>query len=394
MKVDGKKLELSNSTNGFVYALMGIGVVSFAAGLMLSPGKVWTAYLLNHSLFMGLGIGALFFLVIHYLAAGGWNVAVRRVTESFASYLFFAVVFNILIFFGLGKIYPWANPEYLHLMEHDHIFQGKLGYFSSGFFSVRVLIFFAVICFFAWKMISNSVSQDNEGGKELWMSQKPLASLFLVLFAPLFTVFSIDSIKSLDPKWFSTMFGVYVFIGFVQASVAATILVVRMLQRHGYLQVVTADHFHDLGKYLFGFSIFWAYIGVSQYLLIWYANLPEEITFYLAREHGTWIWISLLVPALRFVLPFLLLLPRMAKRTPAYLEKVAVIVFVGAWFDLNWLIMPTSSPEGFSFSIWDIGMFLGFLGFFAFAVRGFLSKHATVPTQDPLLHETLHHHVM
>jgi hypothetical protein len=390
MKLDAKKLTLNPSTNALVFGLMAIGVASFGAGLLFDAKRMWFAFLLNHSLFLGMGIGALFFLVIHYLAFAGWNVAVRRVSEAFSSYIFLAILFTILLLFGLSHLYPWTNHEFMH---NDHLLHGKAGYFSTGFFTFRVLFFFAVICFFAWKMISNSLAQDEEGGVERLNKQKPLAALFLVLFAPLFTVFSVDLLKSLEPKWFSTIFGVYVFIGFVQASVAATILAVRMMQKHGYLTVVTADHFHDLGKYLFGFSVFWAYIGVSQYLLIWYANLPEETTFYLARQNPGWVWATILLPILRFVAPFLLLLPRMAKRTPAYLEKVALLVIFGAWFDLNWLIMPAFSPQGFTLSIWDLGLFLGFLGFFLFAVRRFLSKHNTVPVKDPFLHETLHHHV-
>lgn len=391
MKLEAKKLALNPSTNALVYGLMAIGVASFGAGMMMNAKRMWFAFLINHALFLGLGIGAVFFLVIHYLAFAGWNVAVRRVTESFASYVWVGAIFGIVMLFGLSHVYPWTNHEWMHA---DHMLHGKVGYFGTAFYAARVIAFFAVVSFFAWKMIGNSVAQDEEGGVARLNAQKPLAALFLVMFAPMFTVFSVDLIKSLEPKWFSTMFGVYVFIGFVQAFVAAAILTVRMLQRHGYLQVVTADHFHDLGKYLFGFSVFWAYIGVSQYLLIWYANLPEETTFYLARQKPGWVWVSILLPIVRFVAPFLLLLPRMAKRTPAYLEKVAALVFVGAWLDLNWLIMPNYSPESFTLSIWDIGLFLGFLGFFAFAVRRFLSKHNTVPVKDPFLHETLHHHVM
>lgn len=391
MKLDAKKLELNASTNNLVYALMGIGVLSFAVGLLTNAPRAWYAYLLNHTLFMGLGIGAFFFLIIHYLAFAGWNVAIRRVTESFATYLVFALVFNLILFFGLKHIYPWMNHE---LMAHDHILHGKVGYFATPFYIARALAFFAATVFFATRLVCNSTKQDEEGGVELLNRQKPLAALGLVLFAPLFTIFSVDLLKSLDPKWFSTMFGVYVFIGFVQATAAATILAVRRLQKAGYLSVVTNDHFHDMGKYLFGFTVFWAYIGVSQYLLIWYANLPEETTFYLVRENPGWIWVSLLLPLVRFILPFLMLLPRAAKRNPAYLEKVALIVVFGEWLDLNYLIMPAFSKTGFSFSWMDIGLFLGFLGFFCFAVRRFLSRHNTVPVNDPFLHETMHHHVM
>ncbi len=391
MQLDARKLELNPSTNLLVYALMAIGVLSFGVGLFLNAGRTWHAFLLNHSLFLGLGVGGLFFMVVHYLAFAGWNVAIRRVSESFASYLIFALAFTVVLFFGLNKIYPWTNHE---LMATDHLLHGKQGYFGLPFFVARVLAFFFVVVFFAHKMIKNSTAQDTEGGTARLLKQKPLSAMFLVLFAPLFTVFSVDVLKSLDPKWFSTIFGVYVFVGFAQASVAAMILAIRMMQRKGYLSVVTADHFHDLGKYLFGFSVFWAYIGVSQYLLIWYANVPEETTFFLLRQTPGWVYVSLALPALRFVLPFLLLLPRMAKRNPVYLEKVAALVIVGAWVDLFWLIMPYFSPKGVTFSFWDFGLFLGFLGFFAFAVRRFLSKHNTVPVKDPFLHETMHHHVM
>ena len=148
-----------------------------------------------------------------------------------------------------------------------------------------------------------------------------------------------------------------------------------------------------MGKYMFGFSIFWAYIGVSQYLLFWYANLPEEITYYLQRQRPGWLYFTILLHSVRFVLPFLLLLPRMAKRTPSYLVKVAYLVLFGAWLDVYWMVMPNFSPERFGFSFYDIGLFLGFSGILLFTVRRFLSQHQTIPVKDPLLHETLHHHV-
>jgi hypothetical protein len=389
--VDGnKRLQLSGGTNTLIFGMIGLGIATFLAGLVLNPSRVWEAFLVYHCLTMGLAIGALFFLVIHYLASAGWNVAVRRVMEGFASYFFVAALFNIVLLVGQSKIYPWTNLEF---MNSSKVLQGKIGYFSTGFFSARVLAFSALVCVFAWKIISNSTRQDVEGGVDLWKRQKPLAALFLVLFAPMMTMFSVDVIKSLDPKWFSTMFGVYVFIGFVQAMAAMGIVTVYKLQKAGYLTWVTADHYHDMGKYMFGFSIFWAYIGVSQYLLIWYANLPEEITYYLQRQEPGWVWFTILLPTVRFVLPFLLLLPRKAKRSPEYLVKVACIVLFGAWLDLYWMIMPNFSPEHFGFSLYDIGVALGFFGLLIFTVRRFLANHNTLPVKDPYLHETLHHHV-
>lgn len=390
--VDGtKKLQPAGGTQTLLMGMIGLGIATFAAGLFLNPSRMWEAFLVYHTLTMGLAIGAIFFLVVHYLASAGWNVAVRRVMEGFASYFFVAAIFNVVLLFGHTKIYPWANLEF---MNSSHVLQGKIGYFSAGFFSARVLVFTTVVCFFAWRMIGNSTRQDDEGGVELSNRQKPLAAMFLVLFAPLMTMFAVDVIKSLDPKWFSTMFGVYVFIGFVQAMAAAAIVAVYQLQKAGYLSWVTADHYHDMGKYLFGFTVFWAYIGVSQYLLIWYANLPEEITYYMERQHSGWVWFTMLLPAVRFVLPFLLLLPRMAKRTPGYLVKIAYLVLFGAWLDVYWMIMPNFSPESFGFSVvYDVGLALGFFGILIFSVRRFLANHNTLPVKDPFLHETLHHHV-
>jgi hypothetical protein len=388
---DGKKLQPASGTDAKIYAMMGIGILGFAVGLVKEPSRMWEAFLVYHSLSMGLAIGALFFLVVHYLASAGWNVAVRRVMEGFASYFFVAALFNVVLLFGQGKIYPWTNLEF---MNKNHVLQGKIGYFSTFFFSARVLAFTAVVCFFAWRLISNSTRQDEEGGVALSQRQRPLSAMFLVLFAPMMTMFAVDLIKSLDPMWFSTMFGVYVFIGFVQAMAAVAIITVYQLQKAGYLGWVTADHYHDMGKYLFGFSIFWAYIGVSQYLLIWYANLPEETTYYLQRQHPGWVWFTILLPTVRFVLPFLLLLPRMAKRTPSYLVKIACLVLFGAWLDVYWMIMPNFSPHRFGFSyVYDICLSVGFAGIVIFWVRRFLQKHHTLPIKDPFLHETLHHHV-
>ena len=388
--IEAKKLKISSQSNLYVYALMTIGLLSFLIGLYTNPQRTWGSYLLNHSFFMGMGFGAMFFLVVHYLASSGWVVAVRRIPESFASYLIAAFAFTVILFMGLGKIYPWTNHA---MMLVDPALQHKAGYFSVPFFMARVVVFFVLMIYFMRKMLSISLVQDVVGGTAGLNQQKKLSAAFLVVFAPLFTVFTVDLFKSLDPKWFSTIFGVYVFIGFVQASIAMMIIVIRFLQNSAYMELVTEDHFHDLGKYLFGFSIFWAYIGVSQYLLIWYANLPEETSFYLARQQGSWLGMSIALPILRFALPFLLLLPRGAKRCRNYLSMVSVVVLVGAWVDLSWIILPSFLPHGFSFAWQDIGLFLGFLGFFLFFIRSYFSRNSLVPVKDPYLHETLHHHV-
>lgn len=389
--VQDKKLSLSGNTNMVIFAMIAVGLATFFGGLAMNAQRTWYSFLLNHSMFLGLAVGSVFFILIHYLASSGWIVAVRRVPEAMASWLFVAFLLNVVLLFGLSKIYPWTDHD---LMHNDHLLHHKAAFFSTAFYSARTIAFYLVACFFTWKLLRLSTDQDAVGGVENTQKTKPTAAVFLVLFCPLFTIFATDLIKSLDPKWFSTIFGVYVFIGFLQAGVAAIVVITRMMQKHGYLHEVTADHFHDLGKYLKGFSVFWGYISVSQYLLIWYANIPEETTYYMMREVPGWVGWTFLVPVLRFGIPFVFLLPRMAKRTGSHLEKVSWVVLVGAWVDLYWLIMPYLLPKGVSIGWQDVGLLVGFLGAFAFVVRRFLSKHNVVPVKDPYLHETLHHHVL
>ncbi len=388
---EAKKLSLSAQTNTLIFVMIAIGIASFVVGQFTNSSRTWYAFLVNHLMFMGLGIGSILFMGMHYLSASSWVVGVRRIFEAFSSYLYPSLILTVVLLFGLSKIYPWTNHEWM--LEEPNL-RHKVFYFSTGFFSVRVIFFMLLMCFFTWKMIGNSLKQDVEGGTERTLRQKPLSAIMVVLFAPLFTVFSADLIKSVDPTWFSTIFGVYAFAGFLQAAMAATIIALRALKKHGYLKEIGADHFHDLGKYMFGWSIFWAYIWVSQFLLIWYANLPEETSFYVHRQVPGWLWLNILVPTVRFTLPFLLLLPREAKRRDGYLSKVAWLVLVGAWLDMYLMIMPILTPKSFTFGWQDYGLLIGFAGVFLFAARKFLSRNFVIPVKDPFLHETLHHHVM
>lgn len=392
MAIVDEKLRPAPQTNLMIYSLIGVGVLTFAAGLALDASRLWRAYLINNLLFLGLGIGGAVFLVVHYLAGSGWFVVVRRLPEGLVSTLKFSVVTTLLLLLGLGKLYPWTDHA---MMESDHFLHHKMGYFGFGFFSVRLLFFFAVVLFFTMKLLKNSVEQDSAGGGiEVRNRQKVLSASFLVLFAPLFTVFSVDVIKSLEPKWFSTIFGVYVFSGFMQTAVAVSIISLFLLKRSGYLGLVRVDHVHDLSKYLFGWSVFWAYIGFSQFMLIWYANLPEENFYYHGRMQGSWMYVGIALLLTKFVLPFALLLPRAAKRNLSYVSAVACLVVFSEWLDLNWMIMPSYSPKGFILGWQDLGMFLGFLGIFAFSARRFWQKNSLVPQQDPFIEESKHHHVI
>lgn len=387
-----QKFSPSSQSNGIIFGLMAIGLLTFAAGLATDAPRLWRAYLMNNLMFLGLGIGASVFVVVHYLAGSGWVVMVRRLPEALMSTLKVACVTTLVLIAGLSKLYPWTDHE---MMMKDHFLHHKAAYFGTGFFTFRMLLFFAVVLFFTWKLLNNSLRQDSSGGGlEVRNRQKVLSAGFLVCFAPLFTVFAVDTIMSLEPKWFSTIFGVYVFVGFIQTAVAVCIISLFLLKRAGYLSAVRVDHVHDLSKYMFGWTVFWAYIGFSQFMLIWYANLPEETFYYNNRFVGSWVYVGPALLLVKFALPFLLLLPRAAKRNLNYVTVIACLIVFSEWLDLNWMIMPSFSPSGFIVGWQDLGLFLGFAGLFSFCVRRFWAKNNMVPTQDPFLPESEQHHVV
>jgi hypothetical protein len=218
---------------------------------------------------------------------------------------------------------------------------------------------------------------------------------FILLFALSYSLFSVDLIMSTEPHWFSTIFGVYCFAGLFQSTMAFVILMIVYLKGKGLLQgFVTEDHMHDLGKFLFAFSVFWAYIAFSQYMLIWYANLPEETGFIIHRTEGAWLPVSFLLLIGKFIVPFFALMPRWAKRTPNHIAAISIWVLVMQYVDLYWLVYPVYTHDHVTFGLYEIFVFLGFLGLFLFSVTRFLSRNKIVPVKDPRIQESLHHHVV
>jgi hypothetical protein len=259
---------------------------------------------------------------------------------------------------------------------------------------IRDLLIFGLLFLFTKKLIGNSLKQDKTKSYAETAKNKSLAPGFLIVFALGFTLMSFDQIMSLDPHWFSTIFGVYCFAGLFYSTLALTMLYTLKLKRGGQLNgIVNDNHLHDLGKYMFAFTIFWAYIGFSQFMLIWYANLPEETRFYIARFHGGWQALSWFL-LVKFALPFLVLLPRGAKRDPMRLRFVGWFMVIAQWVDMLWLVQPSFFPEGPMVGPFEIGVTLGFAGLFMAAVNRFLGKNPVVAVGDPYLSESVNHHTV
>ncbi|OFZ19626.1 MAG: hypothetical protein A2X94_17445 [Bdellovibrionales bacterium GWB1_55_8] len=366
-----------------------LGALTFAIGLSVSPTRAWASFVHNHFYFMSLALGGLFFASIQWLTGAMWSAPLRRLSESLTAYLPLVLLSFAILYFGIQSLYPWSNPEHVF---GDPILEGKTGYLNTGFFVIRNLLGLAVWLFFSKVMIGNSLKQDISGDHRLTERNRSLSPVFLILFAITFTSASFDQLMSLDPHWFSTIFGVYCFAGLFYAALAAICLLTVYLKSQGKLkELVNENHLHDLGKFMFAFTIFWAYIGFSQFMLIWYANLPEETGYYLKRMHSNWYYVSAFLLVGKFLTPFFLLITRSAKRNSRVLAGVAVFMLIAQWIDVLWMVQPEFFSDGPVFGFIEIGVTLGFSGIFGITVARFLRKNNVVAIGDPRLAESLRH---
>lgn len=385
-------LSISSRTKTICAALMFIGVATFALTLFKDKERAWFAYLVGYFYFFILGIGGLFFASLQYVSKAGWSVNIRRFSEALTAFLPVAFIGALALLLGGKYLYEWMVPAHV---AADPLLQHKSGYLNVTFFVIRVLLFFGLWLLFRSKLVGGSVAQDQSGDVSITEKAVGWSVAFLLVFALSFSLFGVDLVMSLQPHWFSTIFGVYLFAGLFQSTMALMILMIIYCMRKGVLTgFVDENHLHDLGKYLFAFTVFWAYIAYSQYMLIWYANLPEETVFYMPRMMGSWLYVSAALLLFKFVVPFLALLPRWAKRTPAHLAAVSILILVMQYVDLYWLIYPNFNSEQAVMGLPEIGMFLGFAGIFFFTVTRFLGRYSIVPVKDPRQFESNHHHVV
>ena len=280
------------------------------------------------------------------------------------------------------------------MVHGDPIIEGKSGYLNLTFFYIRAGVGLLGWLFFAKKLVGASLSSDQGGDfKKVYGMSRKVGIGFIAFFAISFSAMAFDQLMSLDPHFFSTMFGVYCFAGAYQAFFSMLAIVVIILRRTGYLKgIVNENHVHDIGKWMFAFTIFWAYTGFSQYMLIWYANLPEETGYFMLRFNHGWENISIALFIGRFFLPFFLLLPRGNKRCEELVFLVAIWCLFMHGFDLNWIIQPEFYPDGPRVGLPEVGVWLGFLGAFGLVVTRFLKKNNVVSIKDPMLPDAVNYH--
>lgn len=385
------KYEASHRANTVAYACMAIGLLVFVAGLVLDRERLWTAYLVNFYFFACLGIGGLFFVALNHVANAGWSVTVRRSSEALTSFLPMVLIGSLVLVLGAKYLYPWADSA---RVAGDPLLQGKTPYLNYPFWIIRIFIFGFGLLLFKKLIVGSSIKQDQTGDQKITIDNTKWSVVFILFFALAFSLFSVDLMMTLLPHWFSTIFGIYCFSGMFQSTMAFLILLLLHIQSKGIVQgYITEEHVHDVAKYLKGFTVFWAYIAFSQFMLIWYANIPEETEFYIIRSMGGWMPISIGLLIFKFIVPFIALLPRWAKRTPGHLKTVCYLVLAMQWVDIYWLVYPNFNDNAVKFSWLEVGLFLGFLGLFLMGIFKFLSKNNVVPVKDPRMHEALAHHV-
>jgi len=373
-----------------------VGGVGLALAALLIPltdhgtERFFHSYLVSFAYFLSLSLGALFFVILQHLTRSGWSVVVRRLAEGVASNVTVLAGLAVLVLVGMGWLYHWTHGEEV---AADALLQGKRPYLNPVFFIVRVVVYFAVWAGLARYFFNRSVEQDGTGEVALTLRMERASAPAMIAYALTVTFAAFDLLMSLDPHWYSTIFGVYYFSGGVVGFFAALVLIAYLVQRSGRLErAITEEHYHDLGKLVFAFVVFWAYIAFSQYMLIWYANIPEETGWYLHRQEGGWAAVSLLLLFGHFVLPFLALISRHPKRRPAVLVVGAVWVLLMHWVDIFWLVLPgTRFAEGgrVPLHLMDLFCFVGVGGLFVAAAIHRLRDHSLVPERDPRLPQSL-----
>jgi hypothetical protein len=370
-----------------------IGVIGIVGTTILASGVEggWDyalqTYLVSFAYFLSLSLGALFFVMLQHVTRAGWSVVVRRIAEVVAANVWLMVILAVPIVLGIEHLYHWAEPG---AADHDPLIAAKVGFLNSSFFMTRLAVYFAVWCVLAWFFYRTSKAQDGNGDPALTRRMEVLSAPGIVVFALSINFAAFDLLMSLDPHWFSTIFGVYYFAASVLLFFAVMPKILVWLQTKGLLRnAVTVEHYHDIGKFMFAFTVFWAYIAFSQYMLIWYGNIPEETEWFLKRQTGEWTTISLALLFGHFVLPFLLLISRHVKRRPLPLAIIGVFVAIMCWVDMYWLVIPEFSPGLARIGLLDLTVYLGISGLYSAVLIWRLGRASLVPENDPRLTESL-----
>jgi hypothetical protein len=362
-------------------ALTAIGAAGAVAVYMNEgPARFWANWLVWTLMLLTLGLGNLFLVALERLVGAHWSVPMRRVPERIAALIPLAIVLLFIGYLSLPVLFPWTRPE----AAHNPILVAKAPWLNTTFFAIRLVVCAVLWLLFYFFYVRGSLRQDTSKDPAFTVKARRLAPPFMVTFFFTITIVAFDWISSLEPEWYSDMFGVYLFAGTFLSGIAAMAIGVLALLRKGRLRDVGSQHYYNLGTLGLAFTVFYAYISFAQYMLIWYADLPEEIVWFKHRLEGGWQSIALLLPIFHFAIPFFLLVGGSPKKRPWVLRIAALSILFGHFVDIYWLIVPTISPT--PLLGWpELVMACLFLGLGFLQIRRAMGRGADMPVGDPLL---------
>ena len=379
------KKDLPKSIGTYGTALLIIGIVLGVISYLVDPSRAAYSYLTSFMFLVCIAVGALFLVALEFAAGAVWSVPFRRVSEFLAGSIPLLVLLVIPLFFSMGDLFIWTHPS---AVAADKVLQAKAPYLNTSFMIIRTIAIFLIWWLFYAVLIRNSRKQDKVDDQSITTKNIRISSGFMLVFAFTISMLSFDWMMSMAPHWFSTIFGVYLFSGAVWVALAFTTLFAVTLSEKGYLgDKIKKDHYYSLGTLMFAFTVFWAYIAFSQYMLQWYGDLPEEIIFFVHRWEGGWKYLSVILVLSHFVVPFLLLLPKSSKTNPKMLKFVAVWIIVAQFIDVYWLVMPGMVNNGFvyHFSWIDLTFPIAVIGLVLIVFNLLAKKHNLIPVGDPKL---------
>lgn len=363
------------------------GLAACAVGAAVSPEHFFRSYLFGYVFWLGVALGCLAIVLIHHVTGGAWGLVIRRLLESATRTIPVMAILFVPLLFGIGTLYEWSHAD---VVAKDPLLQHKQAYLNVPFFIVRTVLYFIVWSALAWVLSAWSRRQDETGDPRLVRRFQMLGAGGLLLFVLTMTFASVDWLMSLEPHWFSTIYGILIMAGQAVSAFCVAIAALILLSRFEPLsKALRADHIHDLSKMLFTTVLVWAYFAFSQFIIVWSGNLPEETPWYLRRMSGGWQWVGFALIMLHFGLPFMLLLSRRIKRDPRRLMGVVALVFAMRLIDLHWMIAPAFSQGSWSVHWLDVAAPVGVGGIWIFLWLGQLTRAPLLPMRDPYLAEAL-----
>ena len=369
------------------YGFGAVGLIASVVGYFLDSEQFFFSYLASFTFFTSIALASLILVMIHHVTKSSWGTVLRRIPESFFANLWIWGIFIIPILIGMSSLYSWTNTEYV---ADDPIMLGKVPYLNVPFFVIRQFFYFAIWGYLGYRLHKVSVEMDKTNDWGMVQVLRNLSAPGILIFALTVAFASFDWLMSLDAHWFSTMFGVYFFAMSFQALFPIIILLVFWMHRKGILNnTIGKAHIYDLGAWFFGFSVFYAYIAFSQFLLIYYANIPEETLWFYHRMEGSWAFVTYALLFGRFIIPFILLLNRDTKHNHKLLVITSILVIVMHLIEIHWIVMPVLHHDGVSISWLDLVTLVGLGGIFLGLFFQTLKRNNLVPVNDPQLSDSL-----